>query len=71
MADQSRIRCYGTVRFNVRFDGTEVELRTVYFLWDSVGPLILGADCLIESGVSVQAEGGHLKEHPPLRSDPR
>ncbi|KAK4006147.1 hypothetical protein OUZ56_011302 [Daphnia magna] len=71
MADQSRTRCYGTVRFNVLFDETEVLLRTVYVLWDSVSPLILGADWLIESGVSVQVEGGRLTAHPPLRIDPR
>ncbi|KZS06388.1 Uncharacterized protein APZ42_030171 [Daphnia magna] len=71
MADQSVTRCYGNVRFNVRFKGTEVELRTVYVLWDSVSPLILGADWLIESGVSVQAEDGRLTAHPPLRNEPQ
>lgn len=69
MADQSVTRCYGTVEFNVRFDEVEVELKTVYVLRDSVSPLILGADWLIESGVSVQAENGHLTARPPSRND--
>ncbi|KAI9550806.1 hypothetical protein GHT06_005079 [Daphnia sinensis] len=56
MADGSMTACHGIVSLAVKFNGVEVVLERVYVLEKPVCRLILGAEWILSSGVTIHSE---------------